>query len=451
MPARVDRNAARNSLHPIRKLAGGAVAQLGERCVRNAEVRGSTPLGSTRPTGIPPPSLGGPNPRKMTCRHALSDSIHPGSIPLQEDPTMRKTPLHALHRKLDARMVPFAGYELPVQYPDGIKAEHLHVRAQAGLFDVSHMGQVSLRGAGAADLLRRLCPLDPERMAEGRCHYTLLLAPNAGILDDLIVTRLGKDRFLAVCNATRIDTDLAHIRRHAKETDVQVEPLERALLAVQGPEAGRILAAAIPEAATLAPMCALELPGDRLLCRSGYTGEDGYEIALPPAEAESFAESLLADPALAPIGLGARDSLRLEAGLCLYGQDLTEDTTPVEAGLMWTIDRQALADGSFVGAEALRAAAAEKPARRRVGLRPTGRMPVRAGAQLSTPDGTAIGQVTSGGYGPSLDAPVAMGYVGSCHADPGTVIHAEVRKSFLPCEITKLPFVPHRRPRKENR
>lgn len=358
---------------------------------------------------------------------------------------MRTTPLAALHRRLDAKLVPFAGYELPLQYPTGIKDEHLHVRSHAGLFDVSHMCQVSVAGPNAVNLLNRLCPIRAEAMPAGSCRYTLFLNEHAGIIDDVIVTRLATDRFLVVSNAARADVDLPHMRDNAADLEVTVEPLTRALVAVQGPLAADLVGEQVPESAQLNFMQAVETPDGKLICRTGYTGEDGFEIALPADVAEQFAAELLRAPDLWPIGLGARDSLRLEAGLCLYGQDLDDSVHPVDADLMWTIPASARAAGEFIGAPAL-ATICEQPAtRRRVGLQPDGPAPIRAGASLLAPNNQQeVGAVTSGGYSPSLAAPIAMAYVATPHTEINSTLLATVRGKQLPCHVVDLPFVAHR-------
>ena len=362
---------------------------------------------------------------------------------------MRRTPLYELHLRLGARMVQFAGYELPVQYAHGIRREHEAVRNRAGIFDVSHMAQFEISGAGAADLASRACPLRAAAMPLGTCRYTFFLTPSAGIVDDLILTRLAPDRYVAVTNASRREEGAAHLAACGANIDAEVQPLDFAILAIQGPEARRLLRDRLTERVDdLWFMHALELPGGGVLSATGYTGEDGFEAILPGPAALDLADRLLPDAE--PVGLGARDSLRLEAGLCLYGQDLTTGVTPVDAGLTWAIARGALADGRFVGAEALRDAMARGSNRRRVGIRPEGRAPVRAGAQLTSPNGAAVGVVTSGGYGPTLSAPIAMAFVETANAAAGARVNAQVRGKSLPCRVQGLPFVPHRYRRKSN-
>jgi glycine cleavage system T protein (aminomethyltransferase) len=366
---------------------------------------------------------------------------------------LERTPLHSLHLALGARMVGFAGYEMPVQYPAGILAEHLHTRAKAGLFDVSHMGQIRLAGAGAVAALERLVPGDLQSLAPLRLRYTLLLNEAGGILDDLMATRLG-DGVMLVVNAARKHEDLVHLRA-ALGGGVAIEPrFDRALLALQGPAAAAVLARLVPGIAALPFMAAAETEIDGAPCfvtRSGYTGEDGFEIALPAERAAAIAERLLAEPEVMAVGLGARDSLRLEAGLCLWGHDIDETTTPVEADLAWTVGKRRRAEGGFPGAEIIRRQLVDGPARRRVGLRPDGRSPAREGTAITDPAGRPIGQVTSGGFGPSAGGPIAMGYVAPAAAAPGTALALVVRGTPRPARVVPLPFVPTRYYRGEPR
>jgi aminomethyltransferase len=359
---------------------------------------------------------------------------------------LKRTPLYALHRELGARMVPFAGYEMPVQYPTGILAEHLHTRSQAGLFDVSHMGQIRLSGAGCVSALERLVPGDLEALAPLRMRYTLLLNEAGGILDDLMATRLGDGLFLVV-NAARKDADLARLRDRLG-TSASMAPLaDRALLALQGPAAAAVLSRFIEGIAGLRFMSAAEVTiGGRqcLVTRSGYTGEDGFEISLPASEAEGFAQSLIAEPEVSPIGLGARDSLRLEAGLCLYGHDIDETTTPIEADLAWTIGKKRRAESGFPGAGMILRQLAEGARRKRVGIRPDGRAPAREDTEIVGDAGNRLGKVTSGGFGPSVGGPVAMGYVDSAGAMEGAALQLLVRGAARPARIVRLPFVPTR-------
>ena len=357
---------------------------------------------------------------------------------------LKQTPLYQLHRELGARMVPFAGYEMPVQYPSGILAEHLHTRAQAGLFDVSHMGQVRLAGADCVTALERLVPGDLAALAPLRMRYTVFLNETGGILDDLMATRLPDGLFLVV-NAACKEADLAHLH---DRLGASVELLaDRALLALQGPAAAAVLSRFIEGISRLRFMSAAEVSigGPQcLVTRSGYTGEDGFEISLPAAEAEEFARRLTAEPEVLPIGLGARDSLRLEAGLCLYGHDIDETTTPIEADLAWTIGKRRRAEGGFPGAAIVLRQLAEGPSRRRVGIRPDGRAPAREDTEIVDDAGNRLGQVTSGGFGPSVGGPVAMGYVDSAHATEGAALQLLVRGAARPARIVQLPFVPTR-------
>jgi aminomethyltransferase len=363
-----------------------------------------------------------------------------------EAPVLRHTPLYDLHRARGARMVAFAGYEMPVQYAGGIIAEHRHTRAKAGLFDVSHMGQIALRGGAAARVLETLVPGDIQGLASGHMRYTLLLNESGGILDDLMVTRTD-DGLMLVVNAARKEADLAHLRRHL-ERDLAIEPrFERALLALQGPEAAALLARLAPGVERMPFMSAAETILAGAPCavtRSGYTGEDGFELSLAAEDAVAVAEFLLNEPEMAPIGLGARDTLRLEAGLCLYGHDIDETTTPVEAGLAWTIGKRRRTEGGFPGAAAVLRQLAEGPARRRVGIRPEGRAPAREGTAIIDPGGNPIGRVTSGGFGPSVGAPIAMGYVTAAHASQGSALALVVRDVPRPAHVAPLPFVPNR-------
>ena len=360
------------------------------------------------------------------------------------DETLFELPLKALHEAANARFGGFAGWNMPITYPLGVLKEHLHTREKAGLFDISHMKLILVTGPEAAKALARACPFDPAALDESLSKYTFLLDDKAGILDDLIVTRLGETRFMVVANAGNAAQDIARLTDVAAGFDADVEPLDRVFLALQGPAAEAVLAKAGLDLSALTFMHGTEPRENWFASRSGYTGEDGFEVALPPAEAESFARALLADDNVAWIGLAARDSLRLEAGLCLHGQDITPETTPVEAGLMWAVSKPAREAGGFIGAEALKAALAAGAGRKRVGLAPEGRQPVRAGAALFDADGNPAGSVTSGGFGPSFGAPVAMGYVAVPLAQAGTQLFAEVRGNRVPVSIHPLPFTPHR-------
>jgi aminomethyltransferase len=368
---------------------------------------------------------------------------------------LKRTGLHDLHTRLGAKMVPFAGYEMPVQYGMGVLKEHLHTRANAGLFDVSHMGQVILRPASGnlddtARAIEALVPVDILGLKEGRQRYALLTSDTGGILDDLMIANRG-DHLLLVVNAARKEADLAHLRTHLPE-HIAIEPVQdRLLLALQGPAAENALVTAVPAVREMRFMDVAILPsdfGELWLSRSGYTGEDGFEISVPSAYGRALAEALLEQDGVAPIGLGARDSLRLEAGLCLYGSDLDEGTSPVEAALGWAIqksrrrggDRQ----GGFPGADRILMELDEGSSRLRVGLLPEGRAPMRAGTELFAGElgGAPVGRVTSGAFGPSIDRPVSMGYVAAGSAAAGTRLYGEVRGKRLPAIITDMPFRP---------
>ena len=368
---------------------------------------------------------------------------------MPEKNVLQTTPLHALHQRLGARMVPFAGYDMPVYYPDGILKEHLHTRAAAGLFDVSHMGQALLSGRHALSRFEALVPGDLQRLKPGQMRYTQLLNAEGGILDDLMVTRLSsgdepEDRLFLVVNAANKAADFAHITAQLPELDLLVMP-DRALLALQGPAAAEVMARMFPDSATM-PFLSMRretLYGAPVyLSRCGYTGEDGFEISLTAQAALGFAEMLLANPQVAAVGLGARDSLRLEAGLCLHGHDITPQTTPLEANLGWSISRRRREGGGFPGAALLQAQHAQGPQRLRVGIRPEGRAPVREGAVIVDNEGHEIGVVTSGGFSPTLNAPIAMGYVTREHAAVGSAIHLMLRGQMVPARVVALPFVP---------
>lgn len=344
-------------------------------------------------------------------------------------------------------MVEFAGYHMPVQYASGIRSEHVHTRSAAGLFDVSHMGQVLIRGAGVVPALEALIPLNLEDMQIGQQGYTLLTNEAGGIRDDLIVCRWAEDTFFLVVNADCKEADIAYLNAELPQLEI-VELVDRALLALQGPEAFDVLTPLAPELGQLSFMTGMEadiLGYDIYVTRSGYTGEDGFEISVPAAAADTVARKLLEDPRVQLIGLGARDSLRLEAGLCLYGHDMNSDITPVEAGVQWAIsparrDGGARA-GGFPGAEVILNQLAAGPDQRRVGLRVNDRAPVREGVVLTDKEGSEIGRVTSGGYGPSVEAPVAMAMVKLEHSQPGTELLAHVRGKPRAVSVCKLPFV----------
>ncbi len=342
-------------------------------------------------------------------------------------------------------MVPFAGYEMPVQYPAGILAEHNHTRSKAAIFDVSHMGQVALRGNNAAAALERLVPGDIATLPAGRMRYTMFTNDAGGILDDLMVTNAGNYLFLVV-NAASKKEDIAHLRAGLPDLDIDVLD-DRGMIALQGPAAAAVLARYAPGADTMPFMSALpfQIEGSRLaVTRSGYTGEDGYEVSIPSADIVRITELLLADPDVELSGLGARDSLRLEAGLCLYGHDIDHTTTPVEAGLIWTIGRRRRAEGGFPGAEIIQRQIAGGAARKRVGILPDGKAPAREGTEITDADGAVIGVVTSGGFGPTAGGPVAMGYVKTGHAARETPVNLVVRGKPRPGRIAAMPFVPNR-------
>jgi len=361
-------------------------------------------------------------------------------------PTLRTTPLDAWHRAQGARMVPFAGYAMPVQY-QGVIAEHQHCRTRAALFDVSHMGQAALTGAAAAASLERLVPGDIAGLKPGRQRYTLLTNEAGGIIDDLMVANLGNDRLFLVVNAARKAVDLPHIETSLPPAVRLAELTDRALLALQGPLAAQVLQRLCPAAPSLPFMGVSEtlIAGHPcLVSRSGYTGEDGFEVSVLAEHAEALAQALVEQPEVAPAGLGARDSLRLEAGLCLYGNDIDELTTPAEAGLLWVIGKRRRAAWDFPGAEVVRDQVHTGTARLRVGIRPEGRALARALTDIVADDGTAAGTVTSGGFSPTLNAPIAMGYVRRDLADDDTRLHLMVRGRPLPAIVAPLPFVPHR-------
>jgi aminomethyltransferase len=369
---------------------------------------------------------------------------------------LKRTPLYALHVALGGKMVPFAGYEMPVQFAPGVLREHLHTRERAGLFDVSHMGQIALRAKSgrvedAALALERLVPQDIVAVAPGRQRYAQFTNESGGILDDLMVANFGDHLFLVV-NAACKEADEAHLREHLSDS-CTIEPLpDRALIALQGPGAESVLEKFCADAPSMRFMDCGPRQVDGIDCfvsRSGYTGEDGFEISVPAEHAERLAKRLLENADALPIGLGARDSLRLEAGLCLYGHDIDTTTTPVEGALEWSIQKSRRKGGAraggFAGADRILSQLANGAPRRRVGLRPEGRAPVREGAALFA-DATSsepIGTVTSGGFGPSLNAPVAMGYPPSALAAPGTQVFAEVRGQRLPLKVATTPFVPN--------
>ena len=359
---------------------------------------------------------------------------------------LQRTPLYDLHRELGAKMVPFSGYEMPVQYGRGILAEHHHAREYAALFDVSHMGQAELHGADPALSFERLVPGDITGLAECRIRYTQLTNDKGGIIDDLMVTR-RRDHLFLVVNAGRKDPDYRHIRSRLGDDAILTVLEARALIALQGPLAAEVLARFAPDAAAMKFMTMIEANLGGAPCtisRSGYTGEDGFEISVPGQAAAAVAGLLLAKDPVEPAGLGARDSLRLEAGLCLYGHDIDETTSPVEAGLSWSIAKRRREEGGFSGAGVIIDHLRNGAPRKRTGLRLEGRAPAREGAAIVDSEGRQIGTVTSGGFGPSLNVAIAMGYVETAHGAPGQQLGLIVRGKRLRAEAVNMPFVAHR-------
>lgn len=378
----------------------------------------------------------------------MTTKEHSGEEQSGESP-LKQTPLNALHEELGARMVPFAGYAMPVQFSEGIIAEHRHTRRSAGLFDVSHMGQAVLEGLGDNDpaaLIEELLPGEIQALAPGRTRYSQLTNDQGGILDDLMITRRAEGEGLyIVVNAACKEQDFAHIEEALAGRARLTRLEDRALLALQGPEAVNVLEPLAPGAAGLVFLEQQPLTVDGIDClvsRSGYSGEDGYEISVPADKAEALARKLLEAEEVAPVGLGARDSLRLEAGLCLYGHDIDETTTPVEAGLTWSIGKRRRAEGGFPGAEIIQKQIEEGPERLRVGLRPESRAPLREGIELLEEGGGEVGVITSGGFSPSLGIPIAMGYLPRHLSEPGTRVAALSRGKEVPCDVVGLPFVP---------
>lgn len=372
----------------------------------------------------------------MSDTDSMDDQPH-------EDAPLGVLPLDDWHRARGARMVPFAGYAMPIQY-DGIMAEHLWTRTSAGLFDVSHMGQLILSGDGAAQALEALVPGDISALAEGRMRYSLLLADDGGVLDDLMITAAPTGLYLVVNGAVKWD-DIAHLRDHLPDA-ITINHLEdRALLALQGPAAVTALARLVPGVADLTFMTADSFLWGEVplwISRSGYTGEDGFEISVADDAVVALADALCAQPEVRPIGLGARDSLRLEAGLPLYGHDMDPSTDPVEANAAFAVSKARRAEGGFPGSTRILAALANGPARKLVGFAVDGKQPVREGAIVFAGD-TAVGRITSGGFAPSVGAPIAMGYVEAAYKAPGTQLSAEVRRKRIPIRVAPMPFVPH--------
>ncbi|MGI9274020.1 MAG: glycine cleavage system aminomethyltransferase GcvT [Endozoicomonas sp.] len=362
---------------------------------------------------------------------------------------LKKTPLYSLHQEQGARLVPFAGYEMPVQYPLGVKGEHLHTREKAGLFDVSHMGQIRLTGKNAVKALEALVPVDIIDLPAGKQRYALFTNEEGGVMDDLMVTNEGNDSLYLVVNAACKEQDITHLRANLGD-DVQLEVLnDRALIALQGPEAKTVMARLAPETESMVFMDSIMMTIGGVDCytsRSGYTGEDGFEISIPEAEAESFCRKLLEQSEVELIGLGARDSLRLESGLCLYGHDLDTETTPIESSLIWAISkvRRNGGDraGGFPGADKILGQIENKNySRKRIGLIGSSRAPVREGTELVNASGEKIGTVTSGTFGPTVGAPVAMGYVAAEYASLETEVFALVRGRQLSMTVSRMPFI----------
>ncbi|MBV9750911.1 MAG: glycine cleavage system aminomethyltransferase GcvT [Hyphomicrobiales bacterium] len=390
---------------------------------------------------------------EITSESAAKEPASEASAAL-EAPPLKTTPLHDAHVALGARMVSFAGYDMPVQYPSGILGEHLHTRSSAGIFDVSHMGQAFLMGpdhATVAKALEALVPADILNLAPGRQRYTQLLNEEGGILDDLMVTRSADEAedgvLMLVVNAACKEQDFPHIAARLPENMRLMRAEHRALIALQGPKAAEVLDRHCGGAAVMPFMSARQMSFDGLAChvsRSGYTGEDGYEISIKSAHAVAVWSALLRDAAVKPIGLGARDSLRLEAGLCLYGHDIDTTTSPVEAALTWSVQKRRREEGGFPGAERVKRELADGASRKRVGLLPDGKAPAREGTEIQAKDGRKIGTVTSGGFGPSLGGPLAMGYVETPFAAVGTELTLLVRGKALPAKVAPMPFVPNR-------
>jgi aminomethyltransferase len=360
------------------------------------------------------------------------------------DTALARTPLYDLHVEMGAKMVSFAGYAMPVSYPPGILKEHLHTREHAGLFDVSHMGQIRISGNAAARALESLMPMDILALEPNRQRYALLTNEAGGIIDDLIVTR-ATDYFSLVVNASRKQDDFAYLRLSAAADCLVEERTDLALLALQGPDAAKVMTRFAPAAAHLNFMTAVSVDVIGVQClvtRSGYTGEDGFEISVPNTHAQNLARALFEQPEVRPVGLGARDSLRLEAGLCLYGHDIDATTTPVEANLTWAMSKSRCS--GFPGAEVIRRQMEKGAPRRRVGILPEGKLPLREGTVLLNDDQIPIGEITSGGFGASVNGPIAMGYLDTAYANLGSTVNAIVRGKAIRCQIVKLPFITHR-------
>jgi aminomethyltransferase len=369
-----------------------------------------------------------------------------------ESPELKRTPLYNLHLELQGKMVPFAGYEMPVQYPAGIIKEHLHARSKAGLFDISHMGQVTLEGGSdIRTQCEKIMPGEFQELEPGQIKYSFLLNEQGGVLDDLMVTRPAasseQNSVFIIVNAACKDADFARMQKFLPGVKAKMLD-DRALLALQGPDAAKVMARFCDAPSKLKFMCAdkfeIKDVGLCFISRSGYTGEDGFEISVPGVTAEKFARELLKQPEVMPIGLGARDSLRLEAGLCLYGHDLDDETSPVEGNLLWAIGKRRRAEGGFIGDTVIKRHLAEGVTRKRVGIKPEGRVLARENTPVQDEKGNHIGIITSGGYGPSVDGPVCMGYLETAFAKAGTSVNLMVRGNAQPAKVVSLPFTPHR-------
>ena len=363
-----------------------------------------------------------------------------------EKEALKTTPLASLHISRDARMVPFAGFSMPLQYTNGIIAEHNHTRKHASLFDVSHMGQICIRGKNMTSSIEALVPGDINNLAIGRTRYTMLTNDNGGILDDIMITR-HDDNLFVVVNASRSEFDLSHLKKHTDQ-NIEINIIDkRALIALQGPKSATALATLAPEITEMPFMSArtLSIEGIEILVnRCGYTGEDGFEISVPNDAALMLSKKLLDFPYVKLAGLGARDTLRLEAGLCLYGQDLDTTTTPVEAGLIWSISKRRRAEGGFPGANTIKSQLLNGTSRMLIGIRPSGRAPARMGTNIKSVDGMSIGTITSGAFGPTVGGPVSIGYVITSHAKVGMEINLDIRGKSAPAKVVALPFSPHR-------
>lgn len=362
--------------------------------------------------------------------------------------SLHHTPLFNLHEALGAKLVPFAGYAMPVSYPLGIIKEHQHTREQAGLFDVSHMGQLIISGEGVTESLEALIPVDLGVLAINQQSYALLTNEKGGVIDDLMITRLAEDRYFLVINAACKEKDISHLRANLQGLKIDVLE-DQALLALQGPKAKDVMARYVSKLEELGFMWGRDASLDGIECyvnRAGYTGEDGFEISVKNADAEKLAKLLLSQAEVEAVGLGARDSLRLESGLCLYGHELKEDITPIEAGLIWSISKSRRKDGTkaggFLGADKILDQIDNGASVKRIGLKIEGRMSAREGAELKSIDGDIIGEVSSGGFGPTVGSPVAIAFVNKEFAEIGTKLNAVVRNKSLPAEVYKLPFVP---------